>query len=100
MKTMKYEVHRDIPVAAEPDVLVIGGGPGGVCASVMAARQGVKTMMAERYGCPGGMAVFGEVTPFMISHVDDRALDRPVYIDWCRRMQQYRSDDVNRKIPQ
>ena len=99
MKAMKYQVNLEIPVAAEPDVLVIGGGPGGVCASVMAARQGVKTLMAERYGCPGGMAVFGEITPFMRSHVGNRALDRPVYIDWCRQMQQYRSAEIRRKYP-
>ena len=61
METMKYEVNREIPVTAETDVLVIGGGPGGIGAAVMAARQGVKTMLAERFGCPGGMAVFGEV---------------------------------------
>lgn len=99
MKTVKYQMNREIPVAAEADVLVIGGGPGGVCASVMAAKQGAKTIMAERYGCPGGMAVFGEVTPFMHSHIKGRALDRPVYIDWCRQMQQYRSEETRREIP-
>ena len=99
METIQYQVNREIPVTAETDVLVIGGGPGGIGAAVMAARQGVKTMLAERFGCPGGMAVFGEVTPFMRSHVKNRALDRPVYVDWCRRMQAYRSDDVRQKFP-
>ena len=99
MKTMKYKVDQEIPVIAETDVLVVGGGPGGVCAGIMAARNGVKTLLVERYGCLGGMAVFGEVTPFMRSHVNDRALDRPVYVDWCRQMRLYRSDEVNRKFP-
>ena len=99
METVKYRFDREIPVIAETDVLVVGGGPGGVGAGVMAARQGVRTMVAERYGCLGGMAVFGEVTPFMWSHVHRRALDRPVYIDWCRRMQEYRSDEVRKKFP-
>ncbi len=99
MKTMKYKVDQEIPVIAETDVLVVGGGPGGVCAGVMAARNGVKTLLVERYGCLGGMAVFGEVSPFMRSHVNDRALDRPVYVDWCRQMRLYRSEEVNRKIP-
>ncbi len=99
MKTMKYKVDQEIPVIAETDVLVVGGGPGGVCAGVMAARSGVKTLLVERYGCLGGMAVFGEVSPFMRSHVNDRALDRPVYVDWCRQMRLYRSEEVNRKIP-
>ena len=99
MKTIKYQIDQEIPVIAEPEVLVVGGGPGGVCAGVMAARNGVKTLVVERYGCLGGMAVFGEVSPFMRSHVDNRALDRPVYVDWCRQMRLYRSDEVNRKIP-
>ena len=99
MRTVKYQVNQDIPVIAQTDVLVIGGGPGGVCAGVMAARQGAATLLAERYGCPGGMAVFGEVTPFMRSHVQNRALDRPLYIDWCRRMWEYRSGEIQRKFP-
>ena len=99
METVKYNVNQDIPVVAEADVLVVGGGPGGVCAGVMAARQGAKTLLVERYGCLGGMAVFGEVTPFMTSHVKGKSLDRPVYIDWCRRMFGYRSDEVQKEYP-
>jgi len=99
MNTVKYNVNQEIPIVAETDVLVVGGGPGGVCAGVMAARQGAKTLLVERYGCLGGMAVFGEVTPFMISHVNGKSLDRPVYIDWCRRMFGYRSDEVQKKFP-
>lgn len=37
------------------DVLVVGGGPAGVCAAVSAARQGVKTILVERFGVLGGM---------------------------------------------
>lgn len=99
METIRYQINQEIPVVAETDVLVVGGGPGGLCAGVMAARNGVGTLVAERYGCLGGMAVFGEVTPFMPNHVDNRALDRPVYVDWCRQMRLYRSDEINRKYP-
>lgn len=90
---------QEIPVIAETDVLVIGGGPGGVCAGVMAARQGVRTLLVERYGCLGGMAVFGEVTPLMRNHVGNKALDRPVYVDWCRKMWEYRSGEIQKKLP-
>jgi len=47
------------------DVLVCGGGPGGLCAAVSAARNGADTMLVERYGYLGGMATMGLVYPFM-----------------------------------
>jgi len=40
---------------AETEVLVIGGGPGGISAALAAAREGVDTMIVERYGCFGGV---------------------------------------------
>jgi hypothetical protein len=54
---MKYieEPSRKIPVLAETDVLVIGGGPAGISAGIAAAREGVDTMIVERYGCLGGV---------------------------------------------
>jgi len=36
---------REIPVVAEADVVVLGGGPAGVAAAVSAARNGVKTIL-------------------------------------------------------
>jgi len=40
---------------AETDVLVIGSGPGGLSAALAAAREGVDTMLVERYGSFGGV---------------------------------------------
>ena len=37
-----------------PDVLVVGGGPAGIGASVAAARAGASTLLVERYGSLGG----------------------------------------------
>ena len=98
MEIIKYN-EKEIPVIAEPDVLVVGGGPGGLGAGVMAARGGAKTLLVERYGCLGGMAVFGEVTPFMPNHVKQMSLDRPVFVDWCRQMRKYRSEEEQNKKP-
>ena len=47
------------------DVLVVGGGPAGVCAAISAARNGAKTMVVEQSGMLGGMATQGLVGPFM-----------------------------------
>lgn len=49
----------------QTQVLVLGGGPAGVCAAIAAARQGVKTMIVEQGGALGGMATLGVVAPFM-----------------------------------
>ena len=50
---------------AENDVLVCGGGPAGVAAAVTAARCGARTLLVERYGRLGGMAVHALVGPLM-----------------------------------
>ena len=47
------------------DVLVVGGGPAGVCAAIAAACGGAKTLIVEQGGCLGGMATRGLVAPFM-----------------------------------
>lgn len=48
-----------VPVAAEADVVVIGGGPAGFGAAMRAARSGVTTLLIERFGGPGGAATSG-----------------------------------------
>ena len=55
------EAVRQTPVVREADVIVVGGGPGGVSAAVAAARHGAKTILLERYGHLGGMATGGLV---------------------------------------
>ena len=55
------EPSKEIPVAAECDGLVVGGGPAGSAAAVSAARMGANTILLERYGHLGGMASGGFV---------------------------------------
>lgn len=47
------------------DVIVVGGGPAGVCAAISSARHGMKTLIVEQNGFCGGMATAGLVGPFM-----------------------------------
>ncbi len=54
-----HEPARDIPVAAETDVLVAGGGPAGFCAAVSAAREGARVLLIEQAGDLGGVATTG-----------------------------------------
>ena len=50
---------------AETDVLVCGAGPSGIAAAWMAARAGCRTLLLERSGRLGGMAVQAMVSPLM-----------------------------------
>ncbi len=99
MKEILYGKEKLIPVVDSVDVLVVGGGPGGLGASVMAAKNGCKTLLAERFGSLGGMAFHGEVNPFMYNHLDHVSLDRPIFISWCEKMLQYYSPAEQERIP-
>ncbi len=56
-----HEPARDIPVYAECDVLVAGGGPSGTAAAACAARLGAKVVLLERYNHLGGLSTGGLV---------------------------------------
>lgn len=58
----------EIPVIAEADVVVLGGGPAGVAAAVNAARTGVKAIILERYNFLGGLWTGGLVLPMLSTH--------------------------------
>src|SRR5438552_10457617 len=55
-------------LAAETDVLVVGGGPAGLGAAIGAADAGARVVLAERYGFLGGNATAALVMPLMSFH--------------------------------
>jgi ribulose 1,5-bisphosphate synthetase/thiazole synthase len=65
------EPAREIPVLIDTDIVVVGGGPAGIAASVSAPRTGAKTVVVERYGCRGGLISLG-------------AMNLPVGTGWNR----------------
>jgi hypothetical protein len=64
MQTIR-EPSREVPIIAEADVVVCGGGPGGFPAAIAAARHGARTILIERHGYLGGLATAGLVAPIL-----------------------------------
>ena len=68
-KPKSYDFIRLKPrkalLAAETDVLIVGGGPAGLGAAYGAAKAGAEVILAERYGFFGGNATAALVNPFM-----------------------------------
>ncbi len=55
MSSDTFQLSRSIPIERGYDLVVAGGGPGGVGAAVAAARRGVRVLLLEAGGCLGGM---------------------------------------------
>ncbi len=87
------EPAQDVNVCQEADVVVVGGGPGGIGAAISAARSGAKTVLVERYGHLGGMAtggqvllvpqVFAGVEPWRLAGICQEWVDRCDPLDGC-----------------
>src|SRR5918995_1513056 len=68
---------RTAQLAADTDVLVVGGGPAGLGAALGAAQAGAKVILAERYGFLGGNATAALVMPLMSFHTQTPRKDKP-----------------------
>jgi hypothetical protein len=69
----------DLPaVAGEADVVVIGGGPAGVSASIAASRKGAHVILIERFPFVGGMSTLIPVGTWPLNTaVETGELDMP-----------------------
>lgn len=56
---MKFRDTREVTVKGDYDVVVVGGGIGGVAAAVAAARNGANTLLMEKQINLGGLATVG-----------------------------------------
>ena len=81
--------NKRIPVVEQCDIAVIGAGPGGLGASLMAARMGCRTSVFEASGRPGGAAALAEVSPFMYSGNGKEFFDAPIFTEWLREIISY-----------
>ncbi len=89
VKSIK-ENARETRVYREADVVVVGGGPGGVGAALAAARNGLDTVLVERYGHLGGMATGGLVTAIpVMSDIYGKRLLGGICWEWIQRLDKW-----------
>lgn len=67
---------RIAQLAAETDVLVVGGGPAGLGAALGAAKAGADVILTERYAFLGGNATAALVMPLMSFHTQKSGYEK------------------------
>ncbi|MBR2345871.1 MAG: FAD-dependent oxidoreductase [Lentisphaeria bacterium] len=94
MKSFNYNINKQVEFVYQAQVVVVGGGPAGLCAALTAARMGCNTVLVEKNALPGGMTYAGEVAPFMLNHLGEKSMDHPLYNEWVTRMGEYHSHNT------
>ena len=96
-KTIR-EAARETKVCRTTDVVVVGGGPGGIGAALAAARSGADTVLIERYEHLGGMGTGGLVT--IIPSMTDRngkQVIAGITQEWIKRLDAREAADYPKK---
>src|SRR2546429_178303 len=73
------EPAREIPVARDVDVLVVGGGIAGVMAALASGRSGAPTLLVERFGSLGGTGTAAMMNLFYVPYAASRGLVRELF---------------------
>ena len=88
MSKTYLEPAHEIPVYAECDILIVGGGAAGHSAAIAAARAGAKNIiLMERYGYMGGDVTGGYV--IMVPNLSwyDKSFVRGIQEEWFTRLE-------------
>jgi hypothetical protein len=96
-KTVR-EAVRETRVCRTADVVVVGGGPGGIGAALRAARSGANTVLIERYGYLGGMGTGGLVTIIPnLSDFSGKQQIAGISQEWVDRLERREACDYPKK---
>lgn len=84
--------EKRVPVTADVDVFIAGGGCAGVGAAIQAARSGAKVYLAERLFCLGGTASAG-----LMSKVAYVGKEYPLSYEIAERIDAYQGTHFHEK---
>ena len=89
---------RELPVLHQTDVLVVGGGPAGICAAIAAQRAGADVTVVERYGHFGGLWTGGLVL-LILGHIvkGNKQVCQGIGEEMMRRLDKMDGAIVNRR---
>jgi len=79
-----------LPLLADADVVIAGGGPSGFAAAIAAARTGGKVLLLEQFTMLGGLGTAGLVPMFAPASDGERMIYGGIFaeinVEMCRRM--------------
>jgi ribulose 1,5-bisphosphate synthetase/thiazole synthase len=92
----RFPVERTgMPVAADVDVLVAGGGTSGAMAAIVSAREGMRTTVVDMNPGLGGTGTYGGVDSYWCGHHGGFVAEA---VEWVDRVHDYlrqpRPDDL------
>ncbi|MDR0730634.1 MAG: FAD-dependent oxidoreductase [Treponema sp.] len=87
--------EQKIPVIADADIVVAGGGPAGIGAAIAASREGARVILIERMFCLGGTMTSGLVSKIAISH-----RNRGIASELLERMDRYQGTSFVQSRPE
>jgi hypothetical protein len=93
---------KDILVDGCYDIIVCGGGPAGITASIAASRQGARTCLIERYGFLGGTATASLVNPISEFRKNGKRVIGGIPWEFAKRLEEKRggiTDLPNGNVP-
>ena len=87
--------ERKIPVSADVDIFIAGGGPAGVGAAIQGARAGAKVFLAEKLYALGGTLTSG-----LMSKIAVAGMTNGLPIELIRRFDEYRGTHYLKSRPE
>ncbi len=83
------------PITYDFDVIVIGGEPEGVAASVSAARNGAKTLLVEHRDGLGGLLTYGYLNQLDLGYDKDKRLaNQGIFAEWFKMIGRQGNFDI------